>query len=137
MQKRETERLCGCDQYMKNRINYAQYIPIHNKAQKYIGILFVRTLLYLIIRAGRISILIKHLIKMLLSIRRKTQQCCLPKNRLKTQNSEVAKFRDIFFFFIKAPLNYDLFLSKSLMRQTNAQIKSNRGLHWAICPPSK
>lgn len=25
-QKRETERLCGCDQYMKNRINYAQYI---------------------------------------------------------------------------------------------------------------
>lgn len=136
MQKRETERLCGCDQYMKNRINYAQYIPIHNKAQKYIGILFVRTLLYLIIRAGRISILIKHLIKMILSIRRKTQQCCLPKNRLKTQNSEVAKFRDI-FFFIKAPLNYDLFLSKSLMRQTNAQIKSNRGFHWAICPPSK
>lgn len=112
------------------------YIPIHNKAQKYIGILFVRTLLYLIIRAGRISILIKHLIKMILSIRRKTQQCCLPKNRLKTKNSEVAKFRDI-FFFIKAPLNYDLFLSKSLMRQTNAQIKSNRGLHWAICPPSK
>lgn len=96
MQKRENERLNGCFQYTKNGINSVQYIPVHNKAQKHI---------YLCMHAFMLdpqsrpyfSFLIKHLIKMLLSIRRKTQQCCLPKNRSKTQNSEVAYFRDFFF----------------------------------------
>lgn len=123
LQKRENERLNGYFQYTKNGINSVQYTPVHIKAQKHIYIIYTCICMdtFMLDPQSRpyFSCLIKHLFKMLLSIRRKTQQCCLPKNRSKTQNSDVAYFRD--FFFIKTALNYYLFLSESLKKASRDQ----------------